>query len=73
MLILKYVPEITQVSQGYENMLIMSNVKPICTKMFGGIFTQSFDAFWGHSNVLKINCKAVSTTANSSSFFASYL
>ena len=33
--------------------------------MFCGIFTQSFDAFWGHSNILKINCKAVSTTASS--------
>ena len=55
-------------SQGYENMLIWSHFKPICTKMFCGIFTQSFDAFWGHSNILKINCKAVSTTASSICF-----
>ena len=52
-------------SQGYENVLIWSHFKPICTKMFCGIFTQSFDAFWGHSNILKINCNAVSTTASS--------
>ena len=33
--------------------------------MFCAIFTQSSDAFWGPSNILKINCKAVSTTASS--------
>ena len=54
--------------QGYENLLIWSHFKPICTKMFCGIFTQSFDAFWGHSNILKIYCKAVSTTASSTKF-----
>ena len=52
-------------SQCYENVLIWSHFKPFCTKMICGIFTQSFDAFWGHSNILKINCKAVSTTASS--------
>ena len=51
-------------SQGYENVLIWSHFKPICTKMFCAIFTKSFNAFWGHSNILKINCKAVSTTAS---------
>ena len=36
---------------------------PTC--MFCGIFIQSFDAFWGHSKILKIKRKAVSVTGSS--------
>ena len=45
-----------------------SHFNPICTKMFRGIFTQSFDAFWGHSKILKIKRKAVSATGSSTLF-----
>ena len=38
---------------------------PISTKMFCRIFTQSFNAFWVHSKILKIKRKAVSATGSS--------
>ena len=56
--------KITQVSQVYKTMLKWSHFNPICTKMFRGIFTQSFDAFWGHSKIFKIKRKVFSATAS---------
>ena len=52
-------------AKGMKTCQYGSHFKPICTKIFCGIFTQSFDAFWGHLNILKINCKVVSTTSSS--------
>ena len=40
----------------------------LALKCFCGIFSQSFDAFRGHSNIFKINCKAVFTTSSSNCF-----
>ena len=48
----------------WKSVNMESQLKPICSKMFCTIFTQSFDAFWCNSIILKINCKAVSTTAS---------
>ena len=45
LLILKIAPKIT--------ILKLSRFNPTCTKIFCEIFTQSFAAFWGHSNILK--------------------
>ena len=54
---MKNATKIAQVSQVYKTMLKWSHFNPICTKMIWGIFTQSFDAFWGHSKILKIKEK----------------
>ena len=62
---MKNATKIAQMSQVYKTMCKWSHFNPICTKMFRGIFTQSFDAFWGHSKILKIKRKAVSATGSS--------